>query len=145
MSFPQVIVILHPLRKAAKGDHFVALELVPHVHGKDLRLVRSVEHGRPGVQPSGVHPGNVRPLQLLLHSLQLLVDDHITKLLLQSRVGVLQLLFILMVKCKQVCFLRGTYKRYKKYIVHTRGVEGKRSFSSGVSVSPSGKNCRCGP
>ena len=82
MPFPQIVIVLQPLWEAGKSNNLVSLELVPHVHGKDFGLVRCIEHGRPWVKPSWVHPGDVGPLKFLLHRLQLLVDDHVTQFLL---------------------------------------------------------------
>ena len=69
MPLSQVVIVLQPLWQACKGNNLVSLKLVPHVHGKDFCLVSSIVHGRPRVQPSRVHPRDIRPLELLLNGL----------------------------------------------------------------------------
>ena len=56
MTLAQEIIVLKELGQRGESHHLPGLELVPHVHGELLRLLRGIVHHGPGIQPARVQP-----------------------------------------------------------------------------------------
>ena len=70
MALAQEIVVLQPLGQVGEPDHLPGLELVPHVHGELLRLLRRIGQLGSRVQPTRIQPTNLLGQLFLLDGYQ---------------------------------------------------------------------------
>ena len=78
VTLPEEVVILQELWQVSIANNFPVLELLPHVHGEQLGILRSVTARKPSrVQPTRIKPGDIRPVQflLLISTILILIPD----------------------------------------------------------------------
>ena len=126
VTFPEEVIILQELRQGSIADNFPVLELLPDVHGEQLGILGSVATRQPPrIQPARIKPRNIRPVKLLLLIIRLLL---VPRLSIQHILASISLIITLPSSSFSLLSACGSMSS-------SRGVEGNRSFSTGVSPS----------